>query len=329
MRHVLSGVFLTGATLMALTGCSGEGGKPYPDLPGAGRPNILSTTAMIEDIVKRVGQEKITSVCLMRGDVDPHSYEFVKGDDEKLADADVIFHNGVGLECGASVRYYLENEEKAVSLGDSVRARFPERLIKVDGIVDPHIWMDPDLFSEIVDPIVATLTEIDPDNGPFYRKNGLRVKESLKEVDRACFVKLRNIPRDKKYLVTTHDALRYFVRRYFASEETGGGWEERFASPNGLAPDGRTSVGDMRRTVDFLIKNRVSVIFGEANLGTQALRKIIAICKKKGHTVSLASTPLYGDTLNEEEGYIRMIEHNVDAIVSHVVERDEGTGTEG
>lgn len=309
--------------MVAFVGCS-KGPKQNLNewMAQEGCLKVLSTTAMIEDVVKQVGGEEICSLCLIVGDLDPHSYELVKGDDEKLQAADVIFYNGVGLEHGASIRYYLTHDSKAVAVGDTLLDRFPDRLVRVDGELDPHIWMDMDLFSEIVDPIVATLSEKDPAKASLFYERGQIVKEKLKAKDRLLRETMSQVPPEKRFLVTSHDAFHYFTKRYLALEEDPN-WERRVQAPEGLAPDGQMSVFDIQKVTDFLCENQVQVVFPESNVSRDSLRKIVHVCKKKGLEVHVADVPLYGDTMAGANSYEEMMEHNVNTLKSQMLREDE------
>lgn len=309
--------------MVAFVGCS-KGPKQNLNewMAQEGCLKVLSTTAMIEDVVKQVGGEEICSLCLIVGDLDPHSYELVKGDDEKLQAADVIFYNGVGLEHGASIRYYLTHDSKAVAVGDTLLDRFPDRLVRVDGELDPHIWMDMDLFSEIVDPIVATLSEKDPAKASLFYERGQIVKEKLKAKDRLLRETMSQVPPEKRFLVTSHDAFHYFTKRYLALEEDPN-WERRVQAPEGLAPDGQMSVFDIQKVTDFLCENQVHVVFPESNVSRDSLRKIVHVCKKKGLEVHVADVPLYGDTMAGANSYEEMMEHNVNTLKSQMLREDE------
>ena len=61
-----------------------------------GKLKVLSTTAMLHDLVKQIGGDEIDSTVLICGDLDPHTYQLVKGDGEKLSFADLVFYNGLG-----------------------------------------------------------------------------------------------------------------------------------------------------------------------------------------------------------------------------------------
>ena len=80
---------------------------------------VLSTVAMIDDIVRQIGQGKVLHMPLISGQIDPHSYEMVKGDDEKLHMATVVFYNGLGLEHGASLSNHLLNHKNAIAVDEA------------------------------------------------------------------------------------------------------------------------------------------------------------------------------------------------------------------
>ena len=255
--------FLCLFLLLACAGCQNSPSKLDEWVEPNHRIKVLSTTSMIDTIVSQIGREKIDHLALIEGAMDPHSYEIVKGDAEKLSYAQVIFYNGLGLEHGASLRHQLQQHPKAVALGDRIREKNPGAILVEKGQVDPHIWLDISLWAEIIDPIVQALSEIDPQNSNFYRDNGQQVRESLLTLDASLFQKIQTIPPEKRYLVTSHDAFNYFTRRYLT---LGTDWRDRFCAPEGLAPDGQLSCQDIQKVINYLTEHRVNVIFPESNV---------------------------------------------------------------
>lgn len=288
-------------------------GENSPFFEANGKLKVLSTTAMIDDLVDEIGGSELDHLSLIVGDLDPHSYELVKGDDEKLLSADIIFCNGLGLEHGASLRSHLASHQKAVALGDILFAENPESFVIVDGSLDPHFWMDVALFSQAIDPIVATLSEKDPMHASLYQERGEDLKKRMLAKDQELKRVVQEIPSEKRYLVSSHDAFYYFTKKYL-SDPNDVDWKARFMAPEGLAPDGQMSLMDIQRVSDFLCKHQIHVVFPETNINQDALKKIVSICKEKGLHVTIAETPLYGDTMGTEgtgaESYLDMIEHN-------------------
>ena len=286
-----------------------------------GKLRVLSTTAMIGDLVAQVGGEKIVHLSLIVGDLDPHSYELMKGDDEKISYADLIFYNGLGLEHGASIRHHLETHKKAVALGDFLLKFHEDQLVKIEGQIDPHIWMDMALFAKLIDPIVESLSDKLPLERAYFEMRGKKLKEKLLKKDDTLFKKMQKVPQEKRFLVTSHDAFHYFSKRYL-SDEKENDWLFRIQAPEGLSPDGQMSVLDIRRVSDFLCKHRISVVFSESNINSDALRKIVKVCGSRGHKVKIATVPLYGDSMSNAKSYLEMIEHNINTLTSHFLEED-------
>lgn len=310
MKRRLSSLFI--AALLLLGGCSKSDSSPF--FKASDRLKVLSTTAMIDDLVGRIGGEEVIHTSLIMGDLDPHSYELVKGDDEKFLVADLIFSNGLGLEHGMSVKQQLSKHVAAVALGDLIYAKKPEAFISIDGQLDPHFWMDISLFAEVVDPIVAHLSERDPPHASLYHARGEQLKREMEEKDHTLLAKMAQLPPEKRYLVSSHDAFFYFTRHYLALPD-GADWRERFIAPEGLAPDGQMTLRAIQEVSDFLCATRASVVFPESNVSRDGLKKIVSICKERGLEVKIASKPLYGDAMGAAgsgaDTYLSMIEHNV------------------
>ncbi len=306
MRYLLC-LFL----LFACAGCHNSPSKLDEWVKPSQKIKVLSTTALIDDIVAQVGKDKIDHLALIEGAMDPHSYEIVKGDAEKLSYAQVIFYNGLGLEHGASLRHQLKQHPKAVALGDKIREKNPEAILIERGQVDPHIWLDMSLWAEIIDPIVQSLSEIDPLNSDYYQANGQQVRDSLLKLDASLSQKLQMISPEKRYLVTSHDAFNYFTRRYL---HEGSDWKDRFCAPEGLAPDGQLSCQDIQKVINYLTEHQVHVIFPESNVSKDSLKKILSVCKEKGIPVQIAKEALDSDTLGSSGTYQNMMEHNVNVL---------------
>lgn len=282
----------------------------------SGLLKVLSTTAMIDDVVGQVGGERIERSVLVIGAIDPHSYELVKGDDEKIDEARIVFYNGLNLEHGASLRHKISMHSHEVSLGAYILKTYPELVLFEGGELDPHIWMDVSLWSKIIDPIVEALSLEDPEGVEYYRGRGILLKEEMLLFHNSLRDRLQAIPESRRYLVTSHDAFGYFTRSYLAStdELSTDGWRKRFKAPEGLAPDGQLGALDLQKIIDHLIENQIEIVFPESNVSRDALKKIVIACKEKKTPVRFSTDTLYGDCMGEagslEGTYKGMIEHN-------------------
>jgi manganese/zinc/iron transport system substrate-binding protein len=270
---------------------------------------------MVDNLVKQIAGEEADTLVLIGGDLDPHSYEPVKGDQEKFLRADIIFYNGLGLEHGPSLEKFLQTSSKAHSLGKYIEGAYPERILYLDGVKDPHIWMDLSLFSKAIPVIVTTLSEKMPDKAALFQERGLALEEKLEKEHLGHKQRFSGLQDEQRYLVTSHDAFGYFTYAYIAPEssKSGENWRVRCQAPEGLAPEGQLSAADIRHIVEHLKKYGIRVIFPESNVNKDAIRKIADVCKDEGFAVHIVAEPLYGDSMGNGS-YSDMIHHNVDVI---------------
>ena len=82
------------------------------------------------------------------------------------------------------------------------------------GSVDPHFWMDVDFVIEAVEAIRAQLARLDPESADGYRERAEAFTAELRELDGEVAATLADLPEERRYLVTFHDAYGYFAARY-------------------------------------------------------------------------------------------------------------------
>ena len=322
-------VFWSLLLLLIGSGCSSDQHKMrqvrYEQwLQNNGKVKVLSTTMMIDDLVKQVGKEHIDTLVLIEGELDPHCYQLVKGDGEKLSGADVIFYNGLGLEHGPSLHTYLLKNPKAVALGDLVDHQQFGRTIHVRGQKDPHLWMDISLWSKTVPFIVKSLTKLDPIHEAEYEANGKKLQDEMEKVHLEVKAIMHQVPANKRFLVTSHDAFNYFARAYLSEdgEIEWGSWQKRFAAPEGLAPESQLSATDIQAIIAHLKQYQIHQIFPESNVSRDSIRKIIQAGKEMGLDVQIACCALYGDAMgpvgSEGDSYLKMILYDARTLAEHM-----------
>lgn len=281
-----------------------------------GKLKTLSTTCMVADLVKKVGGDYVDNLCLIGPELDPHSYQLVKGDDEKLSFAQIIFYSGAGLEHGPSLHHYLDSSDKAVSLGDEIAKSAPAKILTYNGQTDPHIWMDISLWQRSLPAIVRALSDHDPAHADIFRANAEKLSRNMEEAHQQVKKGLTSVPETKRYLVTSHDAFNYFARAYLATDKevANNTWEIRFQSPEGLAPDSQLSSKHIEEILQHLTKYHIHVIFPESNVSKDSIRKLVQAGEERGLHLVIADTALYADAMGEAgsdaNDYLNMIRHN-------------------
>lgn len=310
---------LAAMVVNCFVGCSsgsGRGARLKEWMKDSKELRILCSTAQVGDLVSAVGGERVKTWVLIQGDLDPHSYELVKGDDEKLLHSDCIFYNGLNLEHGASLSSFLRSSPKAVALGDKIAEKNPEIILKRGDVVDPHLWMDISVWKRAVDPILQKLTQVDPDGASYYEERALVLEQKMEQVHREIRDRLHQVPAHKRYLLTSHDAFRYFTRGYLAADNESD-WQKRFAAPEGLAPDGQLSPVDIQRMIDYLRQHRISVLFPESNVSRDSIKKIASAGNELGLEIRVCHETLYGDSMSGLS-YLEMMRKNADVVARYL-----------
>lgn len=285
-----------------------------------GKIKILNTISMIDDLVKEVGGEYVSTFTLIKGDLDPHSYQPVKGDDEKFAFADIIFFNGLGLEHSQGFQYLFQTHKAAIGLGDEIRKTNPDKILDVNGQPDPHIWLDASLWSETIPIITKALVNQDPEHAQYYTARAEELTKKLGILHQDARKKMEEVPQEQRYLVATHDAFNYFSRAYLSdpSELANGAWQYRFVAPEGLAPECQLSTHDIQTVLNHIKKYKVKVIFAESNVNRDSIEKIVLAAKEHNWPLYISDKPLYGDAMgptgSEGDTYQKMIGYNIKVI---------------
>ncbi|MDY7395939.1 zinc ABC transporter substrate-binding protein [Aureibaculum sp. 2210JD6-5] len=273
--------------------------------------NIVTTTTMITDLVKNVGGDSINVQGLMGSGVDPHLYKASEGDVTKLANADIIFYGGLHLE-GKLVEVFEKMQHqniKTIALSDALDK---EKLINSEyfqGNYDPHIWFNIGYWKAIANYVVKTLSEGDPKHKVFFETNGKKYIEKLNTLELEVKSIIEKLPKEKRILVTAHDAFSYF----------GEAFGFQVVGLQGISTATEAGVQDVQKLASFIIENKVKAIFVESSVPKRTIEALQAAVNSKDHQVEIGGT-LYSDALGnsgtEEGTYIGMFKYNVNTIVN-------------
>jgi len=265
---------------------------------------------MLTDLVKNIGGDSVTVEGLMGAGVDPHLYKASEGDVSKLFRADVIFYSGLHLE-GKLVDVFEKmksQNKKTISLGESLNKDdlISSRLFASN--YDPHVWFNIRFFKQFANKVTEVLSESDPENRGFFKKNNEIYQEKLNALEVEIRDIIATLPKEKRILVTAHDAFNYFGNEY--------GFE--VVGLQGISTATEAGVQDVQRLSDFIIENNVKAIFIESSVPRRTIEALQAAVLSKKHQVAIGGT-LYSDALGsegtEEGTYIGMFKYNVKTIV--------------
>jgi ABC-type Zn uptake system ZnuABC Zn-binding protein ZnuA len=261
---------VVGALVLVVLAASACGGGSSS---ASGR-TVVATTTQVADLVREVGGGRISVDGMLRPGGDPHDYEPRPSDVASVAKADLVFRSGGEVDdwLGDVIDNAGGNAD-VVSLIDSVH--------RIDD--DPHWWQDPRNAERAVETIRARLTKFDPAGRADYRRSATRIERQLHALDAKIAGCVARVPPAKRRIVTTHDALGYFARRY--------GVRVVGAVIPSLSTQAQTSAGDVQKLVDQIRREHVEAVFPESSVNPDIER---AIAREAGATIG---GKLYADSL--------------------------------
>lgn len=278
---------------------------------GAEKLKVTATTSMVADLARQVGGDRVEVQALMGPGVDPHLYKAAAADILKLQGADVIFYSGLLLE--GKMQDLFAQMARRKRFVYAVTEDLPrERLLEPPafrGHYDPHVWFDVMLWAKAAGKVAEGLSEADPEGKAIYQRNLAATRERMKALHEWALEKAGELPRERRVLITSHDAFNYFGQAY--------GF--RVVALQGISTVMEAGLSDMARLVDFIKKNDVGAIFVESSVPHATIERI-----SKDAGVEIGGE-LFSDAMGTpgkiENGYDLgtyegMIKHNLNTIVN-------------
>jgi zinc/manganese transport system substrate-binding protein len=190
-----------------------------------GQLQVVTTYAYIGDIAQRIGKDRVDVVSLARGDYDPHVIIPKPSYIAKVRRADLLIINGAQLEIGWLPQIIRQANNGAVQPGErgfldlsmhvhliDVPTSVSRELGDVHPEGNPHFFLDPDNIPVIARAITDKLSELDPDNQPFYEANYKELYPRWQQKMKGWEEKLKPLKGEK--VVEYHKIFDYFLNRF-------------------------------------------------------------------------------------------------------------------
>lgn len=265
---------------------------------------------MITDLVNNIGGDAVVVQGLMGSGVDPHLYKASEGDVSKLTRADVVFYSGLQLE-GKLVDVFekMGRTTHTIALAEVLDKK---KLIGSEYFAssfDPHIWFNIEYWKQITVYLAEQLSELDPKNAKLYEKNKTTYLKKLDALELEVRETIATLPKEKRILVTAHDAFNYFGEEYGFN----------VVGLQGLSTATEAGVQDVQNLAELIIDKKVKAIFVETSVPKRTIEALQQAVKSEGFDVQIGGT-LYSDALGNtgtaEGTYIGMFSYNVNTIVN-------------
>jgi manganese/zinc/iron transport system substrate-binding protein len=148
---------------------------------------------------------------------------------------------------------------------------------------------------------------VDTDNAAYYQQNAERYSAQLAKLNDYAKQTLSSIPKERRALITAHDAFNYFGRAY----------DIDVRGIQGISTESEAGVADINKLVDFIVERKIPAIFVESSVSDKNIKALVEGSKSRGHAVRIGGQ-LFSDAMGKpgtyEGTYIGMIDHNVTII---------------
>lgn len=272
---------------------------------------VVATFSILGDMVSRVGGERVEVKTLVGAGGDAHVYQPTPADAAELANAKLIFQNGLKFE-GWMEKLITSSGYKGevvVATKGVKTIRVAERHGKADkhghdhsGKDDPHTWQSLSNALVYVRNIKEALCKLEGSGCAVYAANAAAYSADITKLDADIKARMQAIPQSARKVITSHDAFAYFAQAYGV----------RFLSPRGISTESEASAKDVARLIDQIRKEKVRALFVE-NISDPRLLQQIA-----RETGVKPSGTLYSDALSATSGpagtYLDMMGHNAKLI---------------
>lgn len=279
------------------------------------RLRVVATTSILADVVARVGGDRVEIRQLVPLGVDPHAFEPTPQDARSLAEADVIFINGFGLE--GFMATLLRDVESVPVISASLGIEPLPFEGEHDGTepqtrgepsahaADPHTWFDPNNVIRWTENIEMALATLDPDDAPGYAARAAAYRRELATLDDDIRQAVSAIPADRRKLVTDHDELGYFAGEY------------GFTIVGAVIP-GASSLADpsaeaMAELLDRVRSEGVPAVFVSSVVNPSLIETF-------ARDAGIRVVRLYGHSLTPPDGeapsYLALMRYNAEAIAA-------------
>ncbi|MFG0262577.1 MAG: metal ABC transporter solute-binding protein, Zn/Mn family, partial [Novipirellula sp. JB048] len=260
---------------------------------------------MVADIVRNVGGDHVDVTQMMGAGVDPHLYKATRDDVQMMMAGDMVFYSGLMLEGKmADVLIKIARNKPVIAVTEAIDEAYLLEPEDFEGNPDPHVWMDVLAWSQCVDVVAKTMADFDPPHAAEYHANAASYTELLSELHAYGLKSIGSIPRDRRVLITSHDAFNYFGRAY----------DLDVLGVQGLSTESEAGLQRINELVGMISDKGIQSVFVESSVPRKNIEALVEGVRKRGKQVRIGGE-LFSDAMGPEgeyEGtYVGMIDHNL------------------
>jgi len=273
-----------------------------PEYIFARQPRVVATINIIADMAQQVAGTELEVVSLLPAGSDPHTYEPSPSDASSIANADLILKNGLNLE--GWLDKLISSAGSKVKIGVVTDLIKPIIASEFHNSFDPHAWMsiaNARLYVQAIDSIFSIYY---PQSASVFHRNTTHYLAELNVAEKQILIWIESVPKQKRFLITSHDAFRYFSKAY----------QFEVASIMGTSTDADVSLKDINHLISIVKTFAVPAIFVEVAINPKILQQLaFDLDIKIGGKLF---TDSFGPKGSHADSYLKMMLFNIKTITS-------------
>ncbi len=320
--NITPGTMAVAAVALVLAACGGaaNSGRPAPatgPAPAPGAIRVVATTTVLADMVRQVGGAHVDVTSLVPPGGEVHTFDPTPSDLEKVADADLIVMNGLGLdEWLGTIAADSGSDATIVELGEDLAGvdylagddhghedpAAEESGAHEGEAVNPHLWLNVRYGMLYAQRIGDALAAADPAHGDDFEAGTAAWLERLAELDAWASAQLSSIPETDRRIVSFHEAFPYFAAAY----------DLEIVGTIIDAPGQDPSAGEIADLIDAIRTSGAKAIFSESQFSPELAQ---TVAEEAGIRVE---SDLYSDSLGDPpaDTYEGLIRWDVERVVA-------------
>ncbi|MFN7117931.1 MAG: metal ABC transporter solute-binding protein, Zn/Mn family [Saprospiraceae bacterium] len=268
---------------------------------GQTKPLVVATASIFADMAKNIGGDAVEVRSIVPIGGDPHMYEPTPGDAQLAASADLILRNGLTFE--GWLNELIANAGTKADIVLITKGIQPIESQQYKNSTDPHAWMDARNGLIYIENIKNALVTLVPDQRAMFEFNYNVYRQQLLDMDNYIQQKINTIAPQKRVLITSHDAFRYYAKRYGI----------RVEAVLGTSTDAEVQTSDIIRLNKVIKESGVPAIFIETTVNPKVIQQLAT-----DNQVRIGGK-LYSDSIGDANSpapsYLDMLQYNTNTIV--------------
>jgi zinc transport system substrate-binding protein len=301
---------------------------PNSPTPGAESPSpklrVMTTFLPMTQFTRAVAGDRAEVTQLLPAGAEPHDYQAKPEDVQRLAKAQVLITNGLGIEnflertlsnaANPNLRI-VDTSQGIATLKSEPTSEHGSDHAYDHGPVNPHIWLDPKRVIRQVETIRDALIVADPQGKAVYTANAARFISELKTLDADITTSLK--PYRGKTFIAYHDFAPYFAQSYNLKAE--------FLVN---VPEEKPSPADVKRVIQTAQASQLKTLLAEPSVGPEAFA---AVAQDLNVRISIFNSLETGDTeAMAPQTYLQTMRQNLQNLKSafqrNTTQSDVGNG---